>query len=471
MKKKARDWLGRVTEHDLAATLGFGAAEIRRLVARVAPRRRGAKRWYRWRDIEPLLDRKELANVRRRERELRMRPHGSKYWIAGYPELVAQWHPTKNEGVWPDEVRYASRRKLWWKCSKGPDHEWLASANARTVSSKRGVTRCPFCLNRRVSVTNSLASRDPAVAKQWHKAKNGKVQPKDVVYSCSRIYWWKCPKGPDHEWRAITTNRTRSFKRAGCPFCSGLRASVTNSLAVKAPRAALDWHPRLNGKRTPRDVAVGSRRRVWWKCATNPSHVWESEVRERALRTKGCPFCRHRRMWPGASLAVRAPRVAKQWHKTKNGRLRPADVMAGTSRRVWWKCPEGRDHVWFAAVWSRTRAVKPVGCPFCSGHSASITNSLAALAPRIAKEWHPTKNGKLRPTDVTKGSSRRVWWRCAARSDHVWSSIIQTRTGSLPGRCPFCVGRRRLLRPGRRRRLESTVGRGERVRRGVRGRS
>jgi hypothetical protein len=437
----ARDWPGRVTEHELIAVIGLRAGEVRRILGKIAPAGRGTKRWYRWRDVLSVLDKGQLARARDRERRLRLRPHGSKYWIAGYPDLVAQWHPTRNVGVWPDEVRYAARRVIWWKCPKGPDHEWRASATARTTGSKRGVTRCPFCIHRLVSVTNSLATRDPKVAEEWHPKKNGALRPKDVLFCSTRMHWWKCPKGPDHEWQAITTNRTRAFKRAGCPFCAGQRASVTNSLATRAPRAARDWYAERNGKLTPRNVPVGSRRTVWWKCSKDARHVWRSEVRTRALRTKGCPFCGHRRMWPGISLATVAPSVAKQWHRTKNGKLRPQDVIAGSSRRVWWKCPKGPDHEWYAHVWSRTRAIAPVGCPFCSGLRASVTNSLAALAPRLARQWHPTKNGSLRPKDVTLGSQRRVWWKCPKGRDHVWSTHVHSRTRS-PGRCPFCVGRR-----------------------------
>jgi hypothetical protein len=29
-------------------------------------------------------------------------------------------------------------------------------------------SRCPFCVNQRVSVTNSLAMRFPVIASQWH---------------------------------------------------------------------------------------------------------------------------------------------------------------------------------------------------------------------------------------------------------------------------------------------------------------
>jgi len=290
-------------------------------------------------------------------------------------------------------------------------------------------------------VTNSLANRDPEVARQWHPTRNDGVRPKDVVYTSNRMHWWKCPRGPDHEWRAVASSRTRK-KQVGCPYCAGQYVSVTNSLATRCPRVARDWDKAKNGTLTPKDVGFGSRQHVWWRCTRNSRHLWKAEIRARAQRTKGCPFCSHRRLSPEFSLAALKPRVAAQWHPTKNGNLRPEDVMAGSARQVWWKCPEGSDHVWRAEVSYRARAVKPVGCPCCSGLRASTTNSIASLAPHLAREWHPTKNGALRPRDVTLGSSRRVWWKCPESPAHEWCAGVRGRTGPLPGKCPFCQGRR-----------------------------
>ncbi len=60
--------------------------------------------------------------------------------------------------------------------------------------------------------------------------------------------WWRCPKGPDHEWEAALSDRQKSN---GCPFCSNKRVSVTNALAIVAPRVASEWHPTKNGALTP----------------------------------------------------------------------------------------------------------------------------------------------------------------------------------------------------------------------------
>ena len=54
-------------------------------------------------------------------------------------------------------------------------------------------------------------------------------------------------------------------------------------------------------------------------------------------------------------------------------------------------------------------------------------NDLMTSRPDIAREWHPTKNLDLQPTDVTSGSNKRVWWKCS-RCGHEWQSIIAKRT-------------------------------------------
>ena len=65
------------------------------------------------------------------------------------------------------------------------------------------------------------------------------------------------------------------------------------------------------------------------------------------------------------SLAKRFPKLAAEWHPTKNGNLRPEDVSYGSKKKVWWKCHVADDHEWFTTVLSRT--YKPQGCACCAG--------------------------------------------------------------------------------------------------------
>jgi hypothetical protein len=219
-------------------------------------------------------------------------PHGSRYWVSGYPQLLAEWHPERNGSLTPETVSAGSGRLIWWRCAGGADHVWRAKPNNRTNGSG-----CPFCANKRVSSTNNLAACFPRIASEWHPEKNGRTTPRDVVAASSRMCWWCCSTRSEHEWRASVRDRTRSQTR--CPYCSHKRVSPESSLAAGHPALAAEWHPTKNDGLSPRDVSPGSTRAVWWLCGWNPAHRWRAKVSNRVYRASACPECaRHRRKPP-----------------------------------------------------------------------------------------------------------------------------------------------------------------------------
>lgn len=73
-------------------------------------------------------------------------------------------------------------------------------------------------------------------------------------------------------------------------------------------------------------------------------------------------------------------------------------------------------------------------------------NSLKFLFPEIAKEWHPTKNINLKPEDVTKVYYKKVWWKC--KKDHEWLAAVSSRTKRIrPSNCPYCINHYSTRRP------------------------
>jgi len=137
------------------------------------------------------------------------------------------------------------------------------------------------------------------------------------------------------------------------------------------------------------------------------------------------------------SLDLRKPKLAKEWHPTKNGILKPDEFTINSGIKVWWKCENGNDHEWEARIASRTSGS---GCPVCAGKKTVLSNCLATLNPKLAKLWHPTKNGDLSPYDVTISSSKKVWWKCEDSKKHVWEAIIGNVTERTV--CPICSGRK-----------------------------
>jgi hypothetical protein len=208
---------------------------------------------------------------------------GSKYWLDGYPELVLEWDADLNGDVRPSDLSAGSGRRVWWSCSRGPDHRWRAKPNNRTRGSG-----CPFCANRRVSVTNNLANQFPAIAAEWHGENNGSLQPSEVVATSSRVAWWHCRRDPRHVWRVSVRDRTRDL--SSCPFCSNDRVCGSNSLEATQPQVAAEWHPSRNESLRSDQVTPGSAKRVWWQCHAC-GHEWRASVSNRVSRASGCPAC------------------------------------------------------------------------------------------------------------------------------------------------------------------------------------
>ena len=65
------------------------------------------------------------------------------------PELVRQWHPTKNGSLTPHDVTSGSGKKAWWICNE--NHEWFADVNSRNKGSG-----CPEC-----AIINKNGSNNP----------------------------------------------------------------------------------------------------------------------------------------------------------------------------------------------------------------------------------------------------------------------------------------------------------------------
>ena len=88
-----------------------------------------------------------------------------------------------------------------------------------------------------------LSQSHPLLAAQWHPTKNGKLTPDDIKENNTRPIWWVCPKG--HEWQARTWHRTHQGN--ACPFCAGRKVAPEDTLLVRFPAIAAEWHPTKNG--------------------------------------------------------------------------------------------------------------------------------------------------------------------------------------------------------------------------------
>lgn len=195
-----------------------------------------------------------------------------------HPDLVLEWHPTKN-AFGPDSVTAGSKKKVMWQCKNG--HEWQTTVLSRTT----GKSGCPYCANKKLlRGFNDFATRYPALALEWHPTKNLPLTPSDFITSADKA-WWKCSVC-GHEWAALPKNRAHGH---GCPICRlGRVTKGLNDLQTTHPALALEWHPTANPF-GPDSVTAGSHKKVMWQC--REGHEWSATVFYRTSRKTGCPIC------------------------------------------------------------------------------------------------------------------------------------------------------------------------------------
>ena len=71
-----------------------------------------------------------------------------------------------------------------------------------------------------------------------------------------------------------------------------------------------------------------------------------------------------------------------------------------------------------------------------------MKETLAAHCKRVGREelleqWNTARNGALTPLDVTHGSHKRVWWKCAR--GHEWQAMVKSRVER--NECPLCANK------------------------------
>lgn len=339
-----------------------------------------------------------------------------------HPALCREWSP-RNE-MSPHDVSHGSAIRVWWVCDKG--HEWQAFVYNRATANGTG---CPACtsvgVRKLVPGFNDFATKYPDLAREWHPTKND-FGPDQVSSGSRKRVWWLCHEC-GREWNAVIKNRTT--RGTGCPACRGRLRGLKNKGNGFPPHLISEWSPKNEHPIT--FYSLSSNHTAWWVC--EKGHEWQANIQWRTDSESGCPKCSGRLVDVGRNdLSTTRPGLVHQWHPTKNGTLTPKDVSFGSSKKVWWLCPEG--HETQAVVWSRSSGK---GCSTCSGHNHPLVlgeNDLETLSPEIADEWHPTKNGSLTPRDVTRASGRRVWWMC--KKGHEWETCVYTRARGAG--CPKC---------------------------------
>jgi hypothetical protein len=261
-----------------------------------------------------------------------------------HPDLVKQWHPTKNKEILPSHVTRGSGKKVWWLGECG--HEWEAIILNRATQGRN----CPYCSKQKPFIgLNDLATTYPAVIPFYDVEKNNKKLNEIMLHS-NAVLWWKCSK--NHTWKQ---KADKFIKNLSCPICS-------NRKTVKGLNDFTTLYPHLSKTALTSHMGVfspKSKHKEIWTCPNNKNHSFEASINFRVKNPNTCLVCTNNQIWKNFNdLETTHPKFAKQWHPTKNT-ITPQEVTFGSAYNAWWVCDKG--HEWQTFVYNR----KHSNCPTC----------------------------------------------------------------------------------------------------------
>lgn len=321
------------------------------------------------------------------------------------------------------QLPQATHKNTLWRCPKG--HIF-----PRAYGNLLGAAReCPICNGGLPRLVDAYLEQVDAY---FDPERNPDLEIAFIMCGSHQSIEWYC-KDHDYQWpaRPYTISISWDAGRSGCSVCSGVAKKTADDYHELARRRGFKW----KGTKVPKDTKEKSD----WFCEKkdHPINKSYNEIDQ----GQGCSVCSEQVISPEHNLAIKFPEVAKIWHPTKNGDLRPEAVTPHShDKEIWWLCPKTPDlHEWPASPKSVIGSYKThnTGCPYCSGQKVHPEESLGALFPELAAYWHPTKNGDLTPFEVSYGSGKPVYWLC--NFQHTTYNAPNTRTAQGGRGCGKCA--------------------------------
>jgi very-short-patch-repair endonuclease len=215
------------------------------------------------------------------------------------------------------------------------------------------------------------------------------------------------------------------------------------SLGYLFPDLIEEWHPKRNGDVSPYDVYAYTHDKYYWLCPKG--HEYDASPAKRGKERTKCPYCYGKGSAKiitfANSVAGIFPQLVKEWHPTLND-LQPHEVAAYSNQKFWWQCLKDERHVWESSP--DNRGGKDRGCLYCTGQKVLEEESLEVLMPHLLREWNYERNEKngIKPSEISLGSNRYVWWNCSKDERHVYDASPHQRKSGRG--CAYCAGKRVL---------------------------
>ena len=355
-----------------------------------------------------------------------------------YPNLVNEWHPTKNGNLTPNKVPGKSYKKYWWLCPAG--HAYLATPHDRGA----GHTNCPICnsvkqtsfpeqtiyfylkqlfpdtINRYKTIFDNDMELDVYIPElnigieydggRYHKGEENRKKELRKYSICkdNGIYLIRVKEGTFEEWQKETADKIFNIS-------TSKKIELIQKTIISLFRF-LGYKFNFNFLKFDIDI---EKDRI--KILSNYLQKIDN------------------------SLAKLRPDVLAYWDYDKNGTLNPEMLSVSSNQKVWWICPSC-GHSWYNSPNAMT-SNKKANCPICiktiNGRRKTekylkINNLKLKCPKKILEEFDYEKN-ELTPEQITIGSAKSVWWKCS-KCGYSWKACPRSRIAKHTG-CPHCSGR------------------------------
>lgn len=337
------------------------------------------------------------------------------------PELLKEYDYNKNEENLLETLTIGSSKKVWWICKE--NHPSYEATCRNRVRNKSG---CPYCSNLKVYEGNSLATLSPHIAAEWNYEKNGELTPNDITNGSSKKVWWLCKYG--HEWEAIINPRTK--RGVGCPECfkrtntSFSEQCILYYLQKIFPNIKNRKKIQIHGEIFEADIYIEDLNiAIEYDGSRTHKDKFEKDLRKRlAFQNTGIRIINVREgELPSLTENHKDELIIEEGRRIndENRTQMIKKLMVLLDINYLFEIDVAKDRIKILEMYHRVRA----------------KNNILQKAPEIAAQWHPKKNGILKPEYFPFGSKEKVWW--LGKCGHEWEAIIYTRTKMGYG-CPYC---------------------------------
>jgi very-short-patch-repair endonuclease len=336
-----------------------------------------------------------------------------------FPDHAAEWHPTANGDLYPEDVSPYTHQSVFWKRRDPPFDSWEAPVSHRTVGSGTGGKGFRSRL-KGSSVYEALIFwqmkhffRD---VRNRFKVKDCEldiaIPTKKLGIEYDSYYYHKNKAAKD-------IKKIHKIERAGWRVLRvrqhGLKKERADDLVLGAREQ--DHYKWRSIERIVKKVALitglNKKTNKYLKEKKLQNLI---EFRRSVIHIRNVPF--------ENSLLGKYPDVARYWDNRKNYPLTARDVSARDGNSYGFRCPMCGDG--FLATPSnmvRSQNSRSRGCLNCTGRKVTRQNNLKASFPELVKNSWDFNGNRKKPEDFADSSNKYAYWVCRHCGKSVKRSI------------------------------------------------